>query len=856
MYLQPKHHIDYKVFHGNKSEVDHFMVVLVDKNHILVGARNIMYKLNVPELQVKQKLEWNASEQDKSVCVVKGKSDISCQNYIKVLKKFDNDEGRYLVCGTNAFKPECREYVDDHGIYLMTKKSKGVGMCPYSPDHNSTAVLVEDQLYAGTAADYQGVDPIIYRDPLRTPQFDSTYLNNPSFVGSFADDEFVYFFFREGAVEYMNCGKSVFSRVARVCKNDLGGTRSLNNKWTSFLKARLNCSVPGQYPFYFDEIQDISHVIQGTYADEEETVIYGVFTTSPNSIGGSAVCGFRLRDISKAFDGQFKEQRSTSDNWLAVEPHRVPNPRPGSCPNKSTDLSDANLNFIRTHPLMNEAVPPFFGSPVLIRTGMKIGFTCIAVDAQVSTPDGSKFDIIFVGTSSGYLLKAVNSLAPKSKANAMTVIIEEIKVLSDSTAVSSITVVHSNKGNGHVVVSAPDIVKSFSLYRCHKASSCAECVGLQDPYCAWDIRDQRCKGKISWEKGSQTAFLQSVPRGQHPMCPGGLEIINSRIYNNLGSQKTRMGTIINEIQEEHMNSKLHREKKEHNNINRIRVTDDDNNPMVEASPVLFSLETLIITVSAGAVAALVLGFVTGYCCGRKCQKEESNVPYADAEYEYFEQRQLPARPIDGGRQLAPGLQPLLQHSDYKRPQEETLYAEPILVNHHVNVSNPLGTTLGSKPLYQVTGPNVTGGVGGGMTLVTGGQLVTNITPIQYNNPANKFNTISNLHKRGGGMNKGNKGAGGSEVPSPAGDSGSHYEKGGLLLLNKSRPMGTNFALPAGDTTPVSLGGGGSSMGGNNVYHMGTLSRASKARERELDKEKQQVVDSAYGTTRSVKKVYL
>ena len=44
----------------------------------------------------------------------------------------------------------------------------------------------------------QGVDPIIYRDPLRSPQFDSTYLNNPSFVGSFEDTEFVYFIFREG----------------------------------------------------------------------------------------------------------------------------------------------------------------------------------------------------------------------------------------------------------------------------------------------------------------------------------------------------------------------------------------------------------------------------------------------------------------------------------------------------------------------------------------------------------------------------------------------------------------------------------------------------------------------------------
>ena len=45
----------------------------------------------------------------------------------------------------------------------------------------------------------------------------------------------------------------------------------------------------------------------------------------------------------------------------------------GTCPDNSNDLSDANLNFIKTHPLMNEAVPPFFGSPVLVRTGMKIG---------------------------------------------------------------------------------------------------------------------------------------------------------------------------------------------------------------------------------------------------------------------------------------------------------------------------------------------------------------------------------------------------------------------------------------------------------------------------------------------------
>lgn len=42
---------------------------------------------------------------------------------------------------------------------------------------------------------------------LRTPQYNSKWLNEPQFVGSFDDDKFVYFVFREPAIEYMNCGK-------------------------------------------------------------------------------------------------------------------------------------------------------------------------------------------------------------------------------------------------------------------------------------------------------------------------------------------------------------------------------------------------------------------------------------------------------------------------------------------------------------------------------------------------------------------------------------------------------------------------------------------------------------------------
>src|SRR5699024_6558967 len=46
----------------------------------------------------------------------------------------------------------------------------------------------------------------------------SLFLIEPNFVGSFDIGEFVYFFFRESAVEYINCGKNIYSRVARVCK--------------------------------------------------------------------------------------------------------------------------------------------------------------------------------------------------------------------------------------------------------------------------------------------------------------------------------------------------------------------------------------------------------------------------------------------------------------------------------------------------------------------------------------------------------------------------------------------------------------------------------------------------------------
>ena len=57
-----------------------------------------------------------------------------------------------------------------------------VGYCPFTPDHNSTAVLTKDKTYySATVLDIQGRDEAIYRPmgnrALRTKKYNSKWLN-------------------------------------------------------------------------------------------------------------------------------------------------------------------------------------------------------------------------------------------------------------------------------------------------------------------------------------------------------------------------------------------------------------------------------------------------------------------------------------------------------------------------------------------------------------------------------------------------------------------------------------------------------------------------------------------------------
>ncbi|KAF1472267.1 Semaphorin-3B, partial [Pygoscelis antarcticus] len=129
--------------------------------------------------------------------------------------------------------------------------------------------LSGEELYSGVATDLMGRDFTIFRSlgrrpSIRTEQHDSRWLNEPKFVAVFwvpesedPDDDKIYFFFRETAVErQQGLGKTSFARIGQICRNDVGGQRSLVNKWTTFLKARLICAVPGPdgADTHFDEL--------------------------------------------------------------------------------------------------------------------------------------------------------------------------------------------------------------------------------------------------------------------------------------------------------------------------------------------------------------------------------------------------------------------------------------------------------------------------------------------------------------------------------------------------------------------------------------------------------------------------
>ncbi|XP_029093732.1 semaphorin-6D isoform X6 [Monodon monoceros] len=495
----------YPVFRGRPSgnESQHrldFQLMLKIRDTLYIAGRDQVYTVNlneIPKTEVipNKKLTWRSRQQDRENCAMKGKHKDECHNFIKVFVP-RNDE-MVFVCGTNAFNPMCR-YYRLNTLEYDGEEISGLARCPFDARQTNVALFADGKLYSATVADFLASDAVIYRSmgdgsALRTIKYDSKWIKEPHFLHAIEYGNYVYFFFREIAVEHNNLGKAVYSRVARICKNDMGGSqRVLEKHWTSFLKARLNCSVPGDSFFYFDVLQSVTDIIQ---INGVPTVV-GVFTTQLNSIPGSAVCAFSMDDIEKVFRGRFKEQKTPDSVWTAVPEDKVPKPRPGCCAKHglaeayktSIDFPDETLSFIKSHPLMDSAVPPIADEPWFTKTRIRYRLTAIAVDH--SAGPHQNYTVIFVGSEAGMVLKVLAKTSPFSLND--SVLLEEIEAYNHAKCNAEneedrrVISLQLDKVHHALYVAFSSCVIRIPLSRCERYASCKKsCIASRDPYCGW-----------------------------------------------------------------------------------------------------------------------------------------------------------------------------------------------------------------------------------------------------------------------------------------------------------------------------------------------------------------------------------
>nr|KAG5703764.1 hypothetical protein BaRGS_009562 [Batillaria attramentaria] len=163
------------------------------RDQVLVGGRDALFRLSMDDLRVLEQTEWQSSQKALSNCESTGVglSEDLCHNFVRVLLLHNEDE--VFTCGTNAFSPNCT-WRPAERLSEVSRVIDGKAICPYDPRHNTTALMTS---------------------------------NEPNFVSTYEFGNFVYFFFREIAVEFINCGKK--------CVAESGGIKRSSEKSANHL---------------------------------------------------------------------------------------------------------------------------------------------------------------------------------------------------------------------------------------------------------------------------------------------------------------------------------------------------------------------------------------------------------------------------------------------------------------------------------------------------------------------------------------------------------------------------------------------------------------------------------------------
>uniref|UniRef100_A0A3Q3BL35 Semaphorin-4B-like n=2 Tax=Kryptolebias marmoratus TaxID=37003 RepID=A0A3Q3BL35_KRYMA len=423
---------------------------------------------------------------------------VNCLNFVHVVQPINSTH--LYACGSYAFNPH-QAYIDVES-FSVVHQSGAKGRCPFSPFERSSAVTIDGELFTATTTDFRGNEPQISRyfskDGRSDVNLDTfvSLLIEPTFVGSspVLDQQKLYFFFTEVGKEFSFINELRIPRVAQVCKDDVGGQRTLQKKWTSFAKAALVCGSGGALPF--NVLQDLFTLPPAEGRDASETQFYGVFTSQWSVQPESAVCVFRLQDVRSVFKGNYKTFDLNSHQWRPVQNRQSYLGQCGLSGSPDSELQQVKRTF-----LTSRSVEP--ARQVLLSSEQK--YTRVAVMRTLAA-DGKQYHILFLLTETGFLHKVVLlDQGPR--------VIEEIQVFTKPQLVQSL-VLSSSKGV--LYVGSSEGVTAVPVARCSVYRSCRQCILARDPLCVWSRSRKVCTGLDQ----NQEDVVQNLETGRtEDRCP-------------------------------------------------------------------------------------------------------------------------------------------------------------------------------------------------------------------------------------------------------------------------------------------------------------------------------------------------
>lgn len=480
----------------------HNMTTLLLSNNgstLYVGARDAILSLDVSQsdvISLKKKVDWSPSKSEINDCQRKGKNPmVDCPNFVRVLQPINSTH--LYACGSYAYSPQ-NAYIDTESFTMVRNvDAKAKSRCPYSPMQKNTAITIDGELFTATTTDFRGVKPQISRhlskDGRQDISQDSSVslLEEPTFVSAASDSSQrkLYFFFSEVGKEFSFVDELRIARVAQVCKDDVGGQRTLQNKWTSFAKAPLLCQFHKQLPF--NVLQDMFTLQQPEGSNASDTLFYGVFTSQWSTGPESAVCVFTLQDIRTVFAGSYRTFDMQTHSWSStLEKHSYL----GQCGLDSA--SDSELAQVKKSFLTSGSVKAVGGGPILVSSGQQYSHVA-AMRTQAA--NGKQYTVLFLLTESGFLHKV--ALLDRG-----VQVVEEIQVFTQPQGVKSI-VLSSSKGVLYVGTS--EGVTAVPVARCSIYRTCSQCVLARDPLCGWSRTSRVCTSV----DGSHKNMAQDLEKG-------------------------------------------------------------------------------------------------------------------------------------------------------------------------------------------------------------------------------------------------------------------------------------------------------------------------------------------------------